>query len=232
MLGHNKSYKDAAKFFSVTEESVANCFYDVCATLYDKCDNIINWPTSVQCSESAERIEKEFGFPGVIGVLGCHYFSMSIPKETLSRREHFNGKLRTYCLALQIVCDDKFIIRDIFPGLPGGRAESQVFKESPLCEQLRSKTLVEQNKHLLARSNYPQLPSMLTPYTKATSELTEDEVDFNDLHENVCQLVDQTFHLLTERFVSLKRLDPEVGTMVLVTVCVIHNICMENNDYI
>uniref|UniRef100_A0A1B6M977 DDE Tnp4 domain-containing protein n=1 Tax=Graphocephala atropunctata TaxID=36148 RepID=A0A1B6M977_9HEMI len=234
LMGNSGSYRDAAEMFNVTEEDAANCFFDVCATLYNKCDNVIRWPSIKESNGIASRIEDNYGFPEVVGVLGCTYFSISIPKESLSRREHFNAKTRTYCISLQIVCDDKLIIRDIFPGLPGSKPVAQVLRNSPLCERLTSKVeprLVESHRHLLARKDYPQLTSMLTPYTsKGGVALTGEEEEFNALHEGVCVLVDRTFQMLRDRFLTLKLLDPEVATMVLVSACVLHNICIENSD--
>lgn len=232
LLGTSGAYKDAVHVFELSEEAVISCFFDICATLYNKSENFIKWPLSDESDEIASRIEKNYGFPGVVGILECQYFTISIPKETLSRREHFNGKLKMYCVTLQLVCDDEFIIRDISPGLPGGIRPTQLLRNSPLGELLSTQPteLIDANKHILARSEFPQLTSMLTPYTKHSESLTKDEEEFNSLHENVCQLVDQTFKMLKNRFHILKRLDPEVATMVLVTTCVLHNICIQNGD--
>ncbi|XP_046669623.1 uncharacterized protein LOC124360235 [Homalodisca vitripennis] len=234
LMGNSGSYSSAAKMFDLAEEDVANCFFDVCATLYNKCDSIIRWPTPEESNEIASRIENTFGFPEVVGVLGCSYFSISIPKEAMSRREHFNAKTRTYCISLQIVCDDKLLIRDVFPGLPGSKPMAQVLRDSPLCEQLVSKVeprLVESHRHILARKEYPQLTSMLTPYiSKQGCSLSTEEEEFNRLHEGVCVLVDKTLQMLRDRFLILKLLDPEIATMVLVSACVLHNICIENDD--
>lgn len=231
-MGNPGTYHDAAEVFNVSEEAAENCFIDVCSALYNQSDNLISWPDFEESNEIASRIEKNYGFPGVVGILGCRYFPIKIPKRATSRRAHFNAKEKAYCVALQIVCDDNLVIRDVFSGHPGGVTEAQIFRKSPFCEHLTSKTvqLIESHKHILARSIYPQLSYMLTPYNEAGAEQNEEELELNELHESVCQLVDQTFELLQDRFSILKMLDPEVTTMILVVACVIHNFCVGNGD--
>lgn len=225
------SKEEAAEKFEVSEEAVTSVFYDICATLNNKSETFIKWPMFDEADEIANKIEDKYGFPGVVGVLGCKYVAIPIPKDSTTRREHFNGKLRMYCVALQMVCDYDFIVRDIFAGLAGGIPPSKVLQESQLKEILTTDAsqIVDPNKHILAGPEFPQLPSMLTPY-KDSGRLTQEEVEVNAMHATVCLLVDETFKIIKNRFGILKLLELDTASMVLYSVCVLHNICMQNGD--
>lgn len=100
---------------------------------------------------------------------------------------------------MQVVCDDRKRIRDVFIGFPGSVHDARVFKNSPLQE-----TLVEKchNRFILGDSAYPCLRNLLTPY-RDNGRLTRTETNYNKKLSHCRILIEHTFGILKQKFRQL-----------------------------
>jgi hypothetical protein len=95
--------------------------------------------------------------------------------------------------------------------------------------------LIEHNKHILGNSDYPQLSTLLTPYSTNTNgrPLTKQELKFNSLHQTARSVVEQAFEVLKMRFQRLRFIDvsrTELASKVVVAACVLHNFALMHGD--
>ncbi|KAJ8934825.1 hypothetical protein NQ314_013173 [Rhamnusium bicolor] len=71
-------------------------------------------------------------------------------------------------MAMQVVCDNNRLIRDVFIGYSESVHDARVFRNNPLCNSLAGKC---GEWSLLGDSAYPTLRNLLTPY-KDTGNLS------------------------------------------------------------
>lgn len=86
---------------------------------------------------------------------------------------------------------------------------------------------------LLGDSAYPETSYLVPPY-KDFGNLTAKQLKFNYLHSATRIVVENAFGLLKGRFRRLKFFEsPNLGfiTNCIVAACVLHNICIAENDY-
>lgn len=73
---------------------------------------------------------------------------------------------------------------------------------------------------------------MLTPF-RDNGHLTEVQTHYNYTHSSIRSTVERAFGLLKGRFTRLKYLDQndtKLMVKTIVTGCILHNICILNND--
>lgn len=73
---------------------------------------------------------------------------------------------------------------------------------------------------------------MLTPY-RDNGHLTNVQRNFNTKHSKTCVVIEHAFGILKGRFRKLKYIymyNTEMIPFVILTCCILHNICIENDD--
>lgn len=90
------------------------------------------------------------------------------------------------------------------------------------------------NSHLIGDKAYPCLPQLQCPY-KDNGHLTEAQKNFNKRLSSARSTIERSFAYLKGRFRCLKYLD--VRNLIwapkyIMACCVLHNICMNNDDII
>nr|CAD7257655.1 unnamed protein product [Timema shepardi] len=229
MLGNTSSYREASKIFKVSKAVVHHIFHHICNELALLAEKYIRWPTQEECATITDSFENQFGFPGVVGVIGS--CSIRVREPPGNSGNDING------IVLQAVCDDKMLLLDVYTGYPGDTTPAKVLPKSPLYDRLASKNdpLIEPHKHILGNSNYPQLATLLTPYNEDGNQThSEQELKFNRLHKMACSLIDDSFEILKKRFRRLEYIDVtrvNVANKVIVAACVLHNFAILQGDY-
>ena len=237
LMGNNQSFMSGAKLFEISKGTVYRVFHQICSELTILAGTYIRWPGPEECDEISSSFETKFGFPGVIGVIdACHVEIREIESSREGMR-FINEQTGQYTVILQIVCDDKLQFRDVSAGFPGQTTKSRVLVGSPLYARLTSRTdpLIEPHKHILGSADYPQLSTLLTPYTASASgrPLNKQEMKFNKLHQDARSVVDEAFEALKKRFQRLRFIDvsrTELASKVVVAACVLYNFCIIHDD--
>ena len=119
---------------------------------------------------------------------------------------------------------------DIFVGFPGRVHDSRVLSNSPLFDNGERMC---GNYHLLGDSAYPNISWILTPFRR-TQNITPQMNRFNKVHSSMRIKIEQAFGMLKGRYRRLKYIDQgsvETICYTICSACVLHNICIWQNDF-
>lgn len=86
--------------------------------------------------------------------------------------------------------------------------------------------------HLVADSAYPLSNYMLTPF-RDNGHLNDRQINFNTKHSKTRIVIERAFGMLKGRFRKLKYIymyNTEMIPLVILTSCILHNICIGNED--
>ncbi|XP_071636126.1 putative nuclease HARBI1 isoform X2 [Temnothorax longispinosus] len=208
-------------WFAGNKESlrcVATLFGIFLRTVFYQCNRVMKYLTEIagqvikfpdDLDEEARSFEEIAGFPGVIGCIDGSYINIKTPAHKIAST-YANRHDKT-SITLQAICDAKRKFIDVFTGVPGKVHDARVFKLSDVKQKLPQ--ICGKNYHILGDSAYPIREWLLVPF-KNYGNLREMENRYNKKH---CQT----------------RIDMhkvEKITKFIVCCCVLHNLCIDNND--
>lgn len=223
--------REISLLFNMTQSSFERIL-ERCFNYFERiAPSIIKFPTS---NEEEMLVREEFervaGFKNVIGCIDGSYIPIRKPAHKC--RSTYINRHDQISLTLQAICDSKLRFLDIFTGVSSKIHDSRVLSLSYINETLP--TIVGQDRHILGDSAYPICTWLLTPY-KDYGNLTPSHVDYNYRFSKTRVKIENAFGLLKSRFRQLIRLDFwKVKTMsrFILSCCVLHNLCIDNNDTI
>jgi len=139
-----------------------------------------------------------------------------------------------YTMCFTGVVDHQLMFLDVYCGEPGSLHDARVLRKSPLHHQSEQdmRHLFGPNKRLVGDSAYPRLNWLLPP-NRDNGHLTADQRDFNYRHSRTRIVVEMAFGLLKGRFRKLQYVemrDTAEIPRVVVACCILHNICILNED--
>jgi len=222
------SYRSVANLFDIPKSTVLLCLRRVCsAVVRTLCQQFIQFP---KVREDIDAVEQRFanvrGMRNVIGAIdGCH---IPIKAPHCEAAAYINRK-GYHSLVLQAVVDSRMFFIDCYCGWPGGVHDARVFRNSPLYESGESWC---SGKFVVGDAAYPLLQWLMVPY-RDNGKLTPVQKNFNYVHSATRCVVERAFALLKGRFRRLKYLDMkhvEDMVQVIMTCCIFHNICLQNDD--
>lgn len=229
-VGHQTaSYCDVAHQFNVAYSTMFDILNRVANFICDLSPGIINWPNKNEQTDIAKHFEK-LSFPNVVGCIdGTH---IKIDKPNVTQFESYVNRKGFYSVQLQIVCDNKKKIRDIFLGYPGSVHDARVFMESDTLNKCYE--LVENGKYIIGDSAYPLVDFLLVPY-KDNGFLTQNQKNFNKKLSSSRVYIEHTIGLLKQRFrilyhIKLRKIP--LIYKIIKSCCVLHNLCPEDFPFI
>ena len=155
------------------------------------------------------------------------FYSVVLQGKTFLIKNHDNSvHIFFYFVA---VCREDLSFTNIFVGFPGRVHDSRVLSHSPLFENGHE---VCNPYHLLGDSAYPNISWILTPFRK-NQQITDQMTRYNKVHSSIRIKIEQAFGMLKGRNRRLKYLDQNSMSVICYTICtacVIHNICIFQND--
>ncbi|XP_031329492.1 putative nuclease HARBI1 isoform X2 [Photinus pyralis] len=189
-----------------------NAFFDEMAA------EVIKWPSQQEIQQTSSEVFRRTRFPGVVD--GTH---IKIDKPTKHQESYCNRK-HYHSIQVQIICDDKCKLIDVFIGYPGSVHDARVFSSSFIYPQLSE---LCQDGHLLGDSAYPCLDFCLTPY-KDNGHLNRMQTRYNKVHSSLRIKVEHANGILKQRFrqlyhVKLRKIERVVA--LVKSCCVLHNLC-------
>ena len=202
-------------------------------TLCAKVSNYIKWPKGNEAKETVQEFSKlrNKPFPGMFAAVdGCH---ISIPSPVEDKASYYNRK-GYHSIVLQGICDAKLKFINVFVGWPGSTHDARIWKNSPIYRLLTSQPeeFLPCNSHLLGDSAYPCDTFLMCPY-KDNGHLTKVQKRFNVCLSSSRVVIEQAYGLLKGRFRRLKYLDMvdlKLATKVVTVACIMHNLCIDNNE--
>lgn len=236
VLGSIKSFAEISKLLEMSLKGVN----EICTYLYESILNLsqkyIRWPQDPELLEIEEGFLDEFKFPGVVGVIGNIHTAFNNDKLNPNSEKYYNENTKNYTIVLQAVCDNKHLFRNVHIGYPGSYSTENIFKSSKIYKTLTDSNniIAKTKKHLLGGTAFPYLSTLLTPYVSGkNNSLTDREFKFNLLHGSVMTSFEKTFRMVENRFPRIKNLDsssPKFVTLIVSTICALHNFCNAKND--
>ena len=187
---------------------------------------LVTWPTAEERQEMRELYEASHGFPGVVGMIDGTHITIRMPAE---RGIDYYNRKEYYSVVLQVVVREDMRFTDVYAGWPGKVHDARVFRQSHISV---SGPALCGDDHILGDSAYPNLPFLLTPF-KDNGHLTPVQRKYNITHARIRSLVERAIGLLKNRLTRLKKIDQRDIETVVTTImagCVIHNVCILNDD--
>ena len=155
--------------------------------------------------------------------------------------DYFSRK-HCYTIGLEGLIGANLIFLDVATGLPGSCHDARNLRNSSLFRKAENNEILENPKDVIYGSQirplvlgdgaYPSLPWLLTPYQFGPA-LTRPQRKFNKKLSKGRVHAKRSFGILKARWrCLLKRLDNEIENVssVIVTCCVLHNICQIYKD--
>lgn len=226
-------YRIISEKYDISKSTAWLYVRKVTKALKELASNYITWPSGARVRQIMDKFKERHNFPGVIGAIDGSHILITAPKREQASYCNRKGQ---HSVILQAVCDASYVFLDVFVGFPGSVHDARVFYNSPLGIKAREnpELLFPNNTHILGDSAYKCTNYLLTPY-RDNGHLSRKQKNYNFKHSSTRVYIEQTFGLLKGRFRILKHVNfynTEFISELVVACCVLHNICMRNNDEI
>lgn len=191
----------------------------------------IKWPRGEQATRVIEEFQRAKGFPGVIGAVDGSLIQIRAPKEDAAS---YICRKKYPAILLQAVCDACSLFTHCYAGHVGSVHDARVFRNSPLFEFIqRPDEYFPLNSHLIGDAAYSVHPHVMVPF-RDNGHLTARQNNFNYCLSSTCMAIERAFGLLKVRFRILLDCLPLTDItkipQFIIACCVIHNICILQND--
>ncbi|XP_021373738.1 protein ANTAGONIST OF LIKE HETEROCHROMATIN PROTEIN 1-like [Mizuhopecten yessoensis] len=186
----------------------------------------ISWPARADYRAIIDNFQQMKGFPDVLGAIDGTHIRIKPPHEHAP--DYINRK-KFHSILLQGVCRENRMFTDINVGWPGRVHDARVLKNSQIW--LNGPVFCGRH-HLLGDGAYPCKHWLLTPY-RDNGHLQRDMVKYNRALSGTRVVIENTFGILKGRFRRLQFVDMvDNGYIckVIVTACILHNMCILEGD--
>jgi hypothetical protein len=221
-------YRSVGERFNVSKSSVYNTIRLVVQIiLTELCPKFIKWPDQNEKAEIAINFN-QYGLQNVLGVIdGCH---IPIRRPSENGIDYFNRK-KFYSLVLQAICTSDLLFIDCDVRWPGSVHDSRVLRTSNFYQV--APDLCGVDYYIIGDAAYPSKTWLMTPF-RNNGHLTPPQVFYNTQLSKTRVKIENTFALLKGRFRRLKdelvRYHIEDYVKTIVACCVLHNICIIEDD--
>ncbi|TGZ48729.1 putative nuclease HARBI1 [Temnothorax longispinosus] len=136
-------------------------------------------------------------------------------------------------LQILAVCDHRMRFTHIYVGNVGSVHDSRVFRLSALQQYINNPTKFPNDTHLIGDAAYALHEHLLVPYPN-NSHLTQQQKNYNYCHSSTRMVIERAFGYLKGRWRSLLHVlavnDIKFAPYRIMACCVLHNICLLQND--
>ena len=136
-------------------------------------------------------------------------------------------------VSLAGVCDNKLLFIDCYAGEVGSIHDSALLRKSDLFSKMETvPSMFVNNSHLLGDLAYPLKQHLIVGF-KNNGHLTRQQNKFNQTLSGARSCIERSFALLKGRWRRLKYLNMstvEFIPAVILACCILHNICILNDD--
>lgn len=212
--------------------SVSDWFFRVIRALYELAPRLIKWPSAGdQRTVIKEKFKRFANIKHAIGAVDGTFIPIKKPEK---HAETYLTRKCNYAFTLQGVSEPSLKFTNTFIGYPGSVSDYRIFTNSLIYRRIIENPGIyfSDEEYILGDKAYPLTNWCLTPYI-ARENLTPSETYFNESHAKTRQVVERTFCLFFGRFRRFKYLDmscTELIPKVVVAACVLHNICIDNDN--
>lgn len=236
-LACGTSYRVVGATFNMPRSTVCDDAHRNLKFIVDLRDQIICLPNEENIVTVGEQFANKARSPAFLkaaGAIDCSHIRIKCPPGRGD--EYINRKL-FYSLQLQAVCDAEMKFIDVMTGYPGSVHDQRVLRNSNIYI---NSTYPPQSFFLIGDSGY-QLSlnpvPIIIPFKASTRRpLTHQQRQFNAALSRARIVIEQAFGIMKTRwrtiFLKALELSIEYCALVIIACCVLHNICIDNNDLI
>ena len=154
----------------------------------------------------------------------------------------YYSRKQKYTVNTQAVVGADLVFLDIATGFPGSVQDARVLRSTSLFAQAERRDILDSLQELingllvrpliLGGGAYPPTTWQVKPYS-FNLNLSDTEKSFNKHLSSARVTVERVFGVLKGRWrYLLKRLDNDLESVpsIIITCCVLHNICLQNHD--
>ncbi|XP_067626833.1 putative nuclease HARBI1 isoform X2 [Eurosta solidaginis] len=226
-VSNTVTFRQLGNLFGVAQSAAWSVVQRLATFLVSIAGEHIKWPQGAYLHENAEQFREKKRIPGVIGAIDCTHIAIKGPNNC--KEMYFNRK-KAYSIVVQAVvdCNKKFI--DVTCGEPGSLHDYRVLRRSKLFED---EEMFPNSHFIIGDSAYPSNKWIVSPF-KDYGNLNDAQRKFNEILSSTRMVVENAFGLLKGRFRRLlmftEQIDLKMITNIVVSVCVLHNICISFDD--
>jgi len=181
------------------------------------------FPTIEERNEIKITFYNKTKMPGVFGLIDCKH--VNIQRPHCDDAEVYRNRKGHFSINVQVICDNKSLIRNIVARWYGSAHDSRIFRESKIFKDLENEAF---NGYLLGDSGYPCLPFCMT---SLRNPQTQPEIRYNVSHVQTRNGIERVNGQWQRRFWCLFyiriRLD-RIFSVIIVTA-ILHNLCKMRN---
>lgn len=160
--GNGVSVGATSRTGGVSVGTVVKYTQRVIMAIYDIGHNLIKWPDANERKEISARFHRNHGLQGAVAIVDG-------TQIILAQRPHIDGETYwtrkgRYSINLQIVCDDKRMIRSYIVGWPGSVTDSTVFGDCDIYKRPHEYFTANLLEYIIADAGYASESWLCTPY--------------------------------------------------------------------
>ncbi|XP_029164256.1 putative nuclease HARBI1 isoform X1 [Nylanderia fulva] len=224
------SYRSICVKFGVGKATAFRAVRHVTYAVHCIAPRFIQWPKDVAI-DTIEHFKKTCGFPNVIGAIdGTHIKIRGPPNDTAS---YINRKGFPF-LNVQLVCNSRGLFTHCYAGEVGSVHDARVFRNSPVARFLEMPDIYfPNNSHLIGDAAYAIHPHFLVSF-RDNGPLSNRQKNFNYCLSSTRMAIERAIGQLKIRFRILLDCLPLTDVKkipeFIIACCVLHNICILQND--
>eukprot|EP00795_Rhopilema_esculentum_P003531 gene3531-2015_t len=231
-LSTGNSFRSTAAVFGDGNSRAVDITKQFCKFIAKRSSNFIKFPRNERETSIAwEKFSEICKIPQVIGAIDATHS----PIDYFCREQKFT-------INTQAVVDGKLKFIDISTGFPGSIHDARVLRENSIYHTAERGDILNNplayienqpvKPFIIGDGAYPLSSWLLKPYPD-NGALTRSEIKYNKTLSSARSVVERAFGVLKARWrCLLKMLDNKTSNVVevLITCCVLHNICEDNGD--
>jgi hypothetical protein len=221
-LANKETFRQISDRFDVSLSSSHRVLKRVLKFFLNVKNCFIKWPDAERSEQISEVFQRKYNIRGIVGVIDGSHILIKRPKNDTDSYVNRKG---LHSIILQGIVDCKKSFTDIYVGEPGSLHDARVLRRSSLYRKAEEEELFR-DYFLLGDLAYPSL-SWLVPPFKDNGNLTNNHRLFNYRHSSQRIIIEHSFGLLKQ---LLENLSIHLVVQCVMAACVLHNICISNND--
>jgi hypothetical protein len=225
----------ASRYGGVSVGSICKYTDRVTTAIYDIGHSLIEWPNAIERQQISNRFHNEHGLKGAVAIVDG-------TQIVIAQRPHIDGETYytrkgRYSINLQIVCDDKRLVRSYVVGWPGSVNDSTVFGDSDISKNPNKYFTQDRLEYILADSGYASQSWLCTPYRHPAAAWPQNKI-FNELFSSGRVIIEHLNGILKGRWASLRGLRNQMKVPSdfinvnkhIVSCLILHNFLIISND--
>ncbi|PKA59743.1 hypothetical protein AXF42_Ash011867 [Apostasia shenzhenica] len=223
--------------FGVGQSTVSQVTWRFIESMEDRARHHLKWPEPERIEQTKQALEASFGIPNCCGAIDATHIIMTLPAVESS--DDWCDQESNYSMFMQVVVDHEMRFLDMVTGWPGSMTVSRLLKFSgiyKLCESGKrlNGSRAEIREHLIGDSAYPLLPWLMIPFEG--KGLSAAMKTFNVKHKSVHTIATRALSQLKGAWRILHKVmwrpDKQKLPSIILVCCLLHNIMIDNGDYL